>query len=90
VLLDRILEEWAELGIRTLFLEGRERDEGLSPGIRPVVAASQELGVGLGKETVVESSLSRGCALPTATVRIAEGDAIDQARGLAVSRTGGQ
>jgi len=31
VLLDRILEEWAELGIRTLFLEGRERDEGLSP-----------------------------------------------------------
>jgi hypothetical protein len=90
VLLDRILEEWAQLGIRTLFLEGRGRDEGLAPGRRPVVAASPELEVGLAKETVVESSLSLGCGIHTATLRIAEGDSIDPPRGFAVSRTGGQ
>ena len=60
--LDRIREEWAQLGIRTLLLEGRARDEGLFPGMRPVVVARAELEGRLPPETVVESSSTEAAA----------------------------
>jgi len=58
VLLDRLLQELAQLGIRTLFLEGRAQDEELSLGRCPVVAARAEREDRLPKEIVAESSLA--------------------------------
>jgi DNA invertase Pin-like site-specific DNA recombinase len=43
VLLDRLLQELAQLGIRTLFLEERARDEEFFPEMRPDVAVRAEL-----------------------------------------------
>jgi DNA invertase Pin-like site-specific DNA recombinase len=92
VLLERILEELAQLGIRTLFLEGTTTDQGLSSGMRPVVAARAELErVRLPKEIVAESSRYRLGYPRRSAVRIAEGDSIDpHCDGFPVSRAGGK
>jgi DNA invertase Pin-like site-specific DNA recombinase len=92
VLLERILEELAQLGIRTLFLEGTTTDEGLSSGMRAVVAARAELErVRLPKEIVALSSRYRLGYPRRSAVRIAEGDSIDQhCDGFPVSRAGGK